>query len=151
MDRKLALYGGLFAAAAVAAIVWNASQDAPAPAGMTPEDTSSVESGAPLAEVVVPAEFSPQAQLGERAFNAKCAVCHGKNAAGQNGVAPPLVHQIYRPAHHGDLAFQMAAQNGVISHHWRFGNMPPVEGVTQADVKTIVAYIRELQRANGVK
>ena len=47
------------------------------------------------------------------------------NAAGQNGVAPPLVHKLYEPGHHSDMAFIMAAKNGVRSHHWRFGNMPP--------------------------
>ena len=66
------------------------------------------------------------------------------------GVAPPLVHVIYEPSHHGDRAFLLAAQNGVRGHHWPFGNMPPVEGITQADVMDIVAYIRRLQRENGI-
>ncbi|MEO1825019.1 MAG: cytochrome c, partial [Roseibacillus sp.] len=91
-----------------------------------------------------------QAQMGQRAFEAKCASCHGENAAGQNGVAPPLVHKIYEPNHHSDAAFLNAAQNGVQSHHWNFGNMPPVEGLTQGDVKMIAGYVRELQRANGI-
>jgi len=39
---------------------------------------------------------------------------------------------------------------GVRAHHWSFGNMPAVEGLTRADVKMIIAYIRELQRANGI-
>jgi len=66
------------------------------------------------------------------------------------GVAPPLVHKIYEPNHHGDMAFLMAARNGVRAHHWKFGNMPPVEGITDAEVITIVAYVRALQRANGI-
>jgi hypothetical protein len=28
--------------------------------------------------------------------------------------------------------------------------MPPVDGLTRADVKGIVAYIRELQQENGI-
>ncbi len=28
--------------------------------------------------------------------------------------------------------------------------MPPVEGITQAEVKSIVTYVREVQRANGI-
>ena len=87
---------------------------------------------------------------GEEVFIEQCAVCHGENAAGQDGVAPPLVHKIYEPSHHGDAAFLLAAKNGVRAHHWRFGNMPPVEGVTDGDVKMIIAYVRELQRANGI-
>ena len=52
--------------------------------------------------------------------------------------------------HHGDMSFVIAAQNGVRAHHWKFGNMPAVKGVTQADVLNIVAYVRALQRENGI-
>lgn len=106
--------------------------------------------GAPMVQVVLPETLSTNAQVGKLAYEAKCAVCHGTNAAGQDGVAPPLVHKIYEPSHHGDAAFLLAAKNGVRAHHWRFGNMPPVQGVTDGDVKMIVAYVRELQRANGI-
>ncbi len=117
---------------------------------MAPPDTSGVAQGAPIIEVKLPAELSANAQIGKRAFEAKCAACHNDNAAGQNGVAPPLVHKIYEPSHHGDASFMAAAMNGVVSHHWNFGNMPPVKGITQADVKYIATYVRELQRANGI-
>lgn len=118
---------------------------------MTPPDTSAIADGAPIVSVSLPAQLSDEAQIGKRAFEAVCAACHGQNAAGQNGVAPPLVYSTYRVAHHGDEAFQQAAANGVRAHHWKFGNMPPVDGLTRADVKYIVAYIRELQRSNGIK
>jgi cytochrome c len=136
--------------------VWgkiNAPETAPQTQGhsMTPPDTSSIAEGAPIAEVALPAEWSPEAQIGKRAFDAKCARCHGANAAGQNGVAPPLVHQIYEPGHHSDAAFVYAARNGVQSHHWDFGNMAPVDGLTDADVKYIARYVRELQRENGIR
>jgi cytochrome c len=136
--------------------VWgkiNAPDTAPQPQGhsMTPPDTSAIAEGAPIAEVALPAELSPDAQIGKRAFEAKCATCHGANAAGQNGVAPPLVHQIYEPGHHSDAAFVLAARNGVPSHHWDFGNMAPVDGLTDADVKYIARYVRELQRENGIR
>ncbi len=106
--------------------------------------------GPAMVDVAVPETLSANAEIGKMAFEAKCAECHGANAAGQDGVAPPLVHKIYEPSHHGDAAFLLAAKNGVRAHHWRFGNMPPVEGVTDGDVKMIVAYVRELQRANGI-
>ena len=117
---------------------------------MTQPDLSNVKDGDPIAQVTLPAELSTNAQIGKNVFEAKCAECHGVNAAGQSGVAPPLVHKIYEPSHHGDAAFLLAAKNGVRSHHWKFGNMPPVEGLTDAEVKMIVVYIRELQRANGI-
>ena len=106
--------------------------------------------GGVLANVLLPETLSPNAQIGKRGFEAKCVVCHGANAAGQDGVAPPLIHIIYEPSHHGDEAFQRAAALGVRAHHWRFGDMPAVEGVTRGDMSMIIAYIRELQRANGI-
>ena len=98
--------------------------------------------------VIVPA-LSDSAQAGQTAFNANCALCHGANAAGTN-LGPPLVHKIYEPSHHQDFAFRNAVQNGVQSHHWQFGNMPPAPQVSEADVERIICYVRELQRANGI-
>jgi len=117
---------------------------------MAAPDTSMIEAFGALVQVAVPDEFSPQAQIGERVFNASCAACHGTNAAGQNGVAPPLIFITYAPNHHGDGSFLSAARNGVQSHHWDFGNMPPVDGLTNSDIAALVRYIRELQRENGI-
>lgn len=121
-----------------------------ASASMTPPDTSDMSQGAPIVQVSLPATLDEQAQMGKRAFDAICADCHGANAAGQNGVAPPLVHKIYEPSHHGDYAFLAAVRNGVRSHHWDFGDMPPIEGLTDADVDNVVTYVRALQRENGI-
>lgn len=117
---------------------------------MVPVDTSAIPQGAPIVQVTLPAEFTQPEQLGKRIFETKCAVCHGQNAAGQNGVAPPLVYKFYEPNHHSDAAFLSAAANGVQSHHWDFGNMPQIEGVTPGDVKMVATYVRALQRANGI-
>lgn len=125
---------------------WSGNDDSSAPATANLSDSPALA----MVNVTVPETLSANAEIGKVAFEAKCAVCHGENAAGQDGVAPPLVHKIYEPSHHGDAAFLVAAKNGVRAHHWRFGNMPPVEGVTDSDVKMIVAYVRELQRANGI-
>jgi mono/diheme cytochrome c family protein len=115
----------------------------------TPE-AAQVKAGAALVSVTLPDTLTAKAEMGKLAFEAKCAVCHGINAAGNPEAAPPLVHIIYEPGHHSDESFQRAAALGVQAHHWRFGNMPPVEGITRAEVETIIAYIRELQRANGI-
>ena len=93
----------------------------------------------------VPAEF----QAGEAKFNAHCAACHGPQATGtQQG--PPLVHKIYEPNHHGDAAFLRAAEFGVRAHHWEFGNMPKIDGVSSSDVEQITRYVRWLQRQAGI-
>lgn len=148
---KSGLFLAAFIVVAGAVIVWQQVQPVPSDGhSMSPPDLSQVAEGGPIAKVTIPAEFSSNAQIGKRVFEAKCADCHGVNAAGQNGVAPPLVHKTYEPNHHGDGSFLLAAKNGVRAHHWRFGNMPPIEGLTDADVKMVVAYVRELQRANGI-
>ena len=115
----------------------------------TTDNAISME-GRLFANVILPKTLSQKAQNGKRSFEAKCADCHGVNAAGQDGIAPPLVRKIYEPSHHGDESFQRAVSMGVQAHHWRFGNMPPVEGLTRGDVKMIISYIRELQRSNGI-
>lgn len=96
-------------------------------------------------------EIAGDAAVGQRIFESACASCHGDNGVGKNGAAPPLIHKIYEPGHHGDEAFQRAVALGVKSHHWRFGDMPPVKGLTRGDVTMIIAYIREIQRANGIQ
>lgn len=100
-------------------------------------------------EIVAPQQLSAAAALGKKAFDANCAQCHGANAAG-TGKGPPLVHDYYNPGHHADGAFYNAVMNGVRQHHWRFGNMPPQPHVGQDKIRTIIAYVRELQEANGI-
>jgi mono/diheme cytochrome c family protein len=113
------------------------------------DDGSETAGGQPIVEVKVPA-LQGAAADGAQLFAANCAQCHGENASGRNGFGPPLVHVIYEPNHHGDLAFQMAVKQGVRAHHWPFGNMAPVPGVGEDDVNKIIAYVRTLQQANGI-
>ncbi len=151
MDKLTALIGAVFIlGGGVAAWQFFGMDNATVGHSMTPPDTSDIAEGGPIVQVQLPDELSQQAALGKNIFEAKCSECHGENAAGRNGVAPPLVHKIYEPSHHSDMAFVLAAQNGVRAHHWNFGNMPKIEGLTQGDVKMVAAYVRELQRANGI-
>ncbi len=113
---------------------------------------SSCESGATDPEAAKPAGASAvpaEVQMGEAKFIAHCAGCHGTRAVGTKQ-GPPLAHKIYEPNHHSDVAFQRAAENGVRAHHWEFGNMPKVEGVTAGDVEHIIRYVRWLQREAGI-
>jgi mono/diheme cytochrome c family protein len=101
------------------------------------------------APIVQPEMLSAGALQGERAYNESCVQCHGLRGAGTYR-GPPLVHQIYEPGHHADRAFQLAVRGGVRQHHWRFGNMPPQPQVSDVELRRIINYIREVQRANGV-
>lgn len=89
-------------------------------------------------------------QEGAALFAMDCAACHGPNATGSDR-GPPLVHKIYEPSHHNDGAFYRAVHQGVRRHHWSFGDMPPVPGVSDAEVGKIIAYVRDLQGAVGIR
>ena len=94
-------------------------------------------------------ELSATGQEGAALFGMTCAACHGAGAVG-TALGPPLVHQLYEPGHHSDHSIRSAVQNGVPAHHWAFGDMPPVVGLSEAQVDTIICYIRELQLAQGI-
>jgi mono/diheme cytochrome c family protein len=128
---------GLAALAVAGGAFWYGTSPAPLPAG-----------GSGGAAPTVP-ELTVEETAGRALFDANCAVCHGANAAGSDR-GPPLVHRIYEPSHHADLSFVLAVRKGVRAHHWRFGDMPAVAGVTEAEAIRITAYVRALQRANGI-
>ena len=60
------------------------------------------------------------------------------------------MHRIYEPSHHADIAFQLAVKYGTRQHHWSFGDMKPVEGVSPDGVAHITAYVRYRQREAGI-
>lgn len=89
--------------------------------------------------------------LGLQRVRKNCAACHGQWAEGVADKGPPLVHPYYRPDHHPDAAFYRAAMQGVKAHHWPFGDMPPVPGITSQDVTSILEFLRWWQEQNGMK
>ena len=99
----------------------------------------------PPPPTTTPAEL----QAGKTLFDGSCGQCHGDAARGTDQ-GPPLVHPTYRPNHHADISFYRAVEFGVAAHHWRFGNMAPLPGVTREQVTEIVAYIRWLQQEAGI-
>ena len=111
-------------------------------------DDEPAHSGDTGGTLTIPA-FSAEAQAGQALFEENCMSCHGLHATGTDQ-GPPLVHRIYEPNHHGDASFRLAVRNGVRAHHWPFGNMAPVEGVSDDDAIKITRYVRELQKANGI-
>ncbi|MBI5586792.1 MAG: cytochrome c [Deltaproteobacteria bacterium] len=86
---------------------------------------------------------------GEAVFGAHCVKCHGENATGTDK-GSPLVHRFYHPNHHADITFRWAVDKGVRAHHWAFGDMPKIEGVSKDEVELVITYIRDLQKKAGI-
>ncbi len=108
------------------------------PVGNTPAPSIKVSS--------IPADL----KNAEALFTKHCAACHGARAAGTSH-GPSFLSNIYQPSHHGDEAFVRAATIGVRAHHWSFGDMPPVNGITPQEIETIIPYVRWLQRQAGIQ
>ena len=87
---------------------------------------------------------------GRSLYGQACSVCHGQNLEGTNA-GPTFLDRIYAPGHHADISFIFAVERGVRAHHWNFGNMAPVEGLSHEQVLAIIAFIREQQRAAGIQ
>ena len=79
-----------------------------------------------------------------------CASCHGADLAGTTS-GPPFLDAIYRAGHHSDASFLLAVRRGARSHHWEFGNMPLIEGLSDEQVAAIVEFVRERQAAAGIQ
>ncbi len=95
-------------------------------------------------------EHEPGAvEAGRQLYEGTCAACHGADLNGTD-LGPPFLSPIYAPNHHADEAFQRAVLAGVQPHHWDFGPMPAVAGLSRDDVENIVAYVRTQQEAAGI-
>jgi hypothetical protein len=71
--------------------------------------------------------------------------CHGKSLLGTE-TGPSLLDNTYRPSHHADLSFYYAVKSGVRQHHWKFGDMPMITGLSPERVSDIIAYVRQQQK-----
>jgi mono/diheme cytochrome c family protein len=98
--------------------------------------------------IVIP-ELSAEGLRGMDDFAHYCAGCHGTDAGGTDK-GPPLIHPIYAPGHHGDVAIQFAVRGGSRAHHWNFGDMPRIDGVSDSELSEIIVFLRAVQRANGI-
>jgi len=97
-----------------------------------------------------PADFVADASIGRTLFQGNCAKCHGTDARGTDK-GPPLIDSTYRPGHHADMVFHLAVKDGAKQHHWHFGDMPPVPGLTPEQVGHIIAWVRQEQRRAGIE
>lgn len=85
---------------------------------------------------------------GEPLYTTNCAECHGEDLRGTD-LGPSHLSIVYEPSHHSDGAFAVAVLVGTAQHHWPYGSMEPVEGLSDEDIISIIAYVREIQRIEG--
>lgn len=96
----------------------------------------------------IPVQNVALVATGDVLYQTNCAECHGSDLRGTDK-GPSHLSIVYVPGHHGDQAFVVAARAGVRAHHWDFGNMAPVEGLSDDDLTAIIAFVRENQRIEG--
>ncbi len=141
-------------AGGVAAVAWTQTDDSDRARPRVNPGMHGPAAAAPAPDpdrIRLPEQMSASAYFGQLSFDENCASCHGAKGAGGTEAGPPLVHPIYEPGHHPDGSFVSAALSGVRSHHWEFGDMPAIDGVTEQDALRIASYIREIQVVNGIE
>jgi cytochrome c551/c552 len=116
--------------------------------GNTTADGKPVDPMTGLSEFNIPVQDPALVAEGEVLYQASCASCHASNLEG-TAVGPSHLSVIYNPEHHSDAGFARAVISGVQAHHWGFGDMPPIAGLTDDDLVKIIAYVRENQRVRG--
>lgn len=89
-----------------------------------------------------------QIEFGAEVYASSCASCHGSDLGGTDQ-GPSHLSMVYEPNHHGDDAFRSAIANGAPQHHWTFGSMPPVPGLSTDEVDAVIAYVRAQQQEQG--
>ena len=85
---------------------------------------------------------------GAEVYASSCASCHGADLRGTDK-GPSHLSIVYEPSHHGDASFRGAIANGSPQHHWDFGDMEPVEGLSDDDVEAVIAFVRAEQERLG--
>ena len=85
---------------------------------------------------------------GAEVYAESCASCHGADLRGTDK-GPSMLSIVYEPNHHTDDSFRSAIANGAPQHHWPFGDMEPVEGLSADDVEAVIAFVRAEQERQG--
>lgn len=101
------------------------------------------------ATVTIP-ELTPAQQAGREDFAKFCQECHGADGSGGSRKGQPLIHPMYRENVFPDYVFKKAIREGKREKNWRFGEMPPTEGITDTQIDNITSFVRAAQVASGI-
>lgn len=94
------------------------------------------------------AEPAASDDLGAIVYANSCASCHGADLEGTDQ-GPSQLSIVYEPNHHPDAAYRAAIATGAPQHHWNFGDMPPVEGLSDTEVEAVIGWVRSEQQRQG--
>jgi len=97
----------------------------------------------------VPSASFVSVEHGVVAFAGECARCHGRLAEGTER-GPNLIHPDYGPRIRSDAEFRRAVREGLPARRG-YGAMPPFPGVSKRRLERMITFVRELQRANGIR
>jgi mono/diheme cytochrome c family protein len=97
----------------------------------------------------VPSASSVSVEQGVVAFAGECAGCHGRLAEGAER-GPNLIHRDYGPGVRSDAQFRRAVREGMAARRG-YGAMPPSPDVSKRRLDRMIAFVRELQRVNGIR
>ena len=89
-------------------------------------------------------------ERGTQVYAETCASCHGDDLRGTDK-GPSHLSIVYEPNHHPDESFRNAIANGAPQHHWSFGDMPAVGGLSDGDVEAVIAFVRAEQERQGLE
>jgi mono/diheme cytochrome c family protein len=93
--------------------------------------------------------YSVAAEPGLVALAEECAACHGRLAEG-TGRGPNLIHPDYGPARRSDDQFRRAVREGMPARRG-YGAMPAMPSLPDRSLDRTITFLRELQRAKGIR
>ena len=93
---------------------------------------------------------SPDVVLGEQRYAQRCAMCHGADLRGSR-IGPSHLSSVFGPEQTTDAMFADAIRNGGRSGRFpQYDAMPAVPGLSNHEITSIIAYVRSVQRAQGL-
>lgn len=96
-------------------------------------------------------ELTPQELAGKAVFAEYCATCHGPHGGGVAEIGPPLVYPGYGATELSDADIVAVVRQGVAMKRWKISDMPGVVGISGDEIRAAIAYLRAVQRANGIR
>ena len=95
------------------------------------------------------AAYALSVERGRVAFAEEGAACHGRLAEGTER-GPNLIHPDYGRRVRSDAQLRRAVREGMPAR-LGYGAMPPSPDVSARRLERMITFVRELQRANGIR